>query len=131
MLDDAAVAHLAHHWEAGWNGRDVDLIMEPFAVDVVFSSPFVLKQVGDPLRTTVEGFAALRAYVAAAVERAGDVRYTLQQCYGGTESVVLHYTCHLPGGVDVDGADVMRVGPDGKVLEWRCHYASDPTTWRE
>ncbi len=130
MLDKATVERLAHHWEAGWNGRDLDLIMEPFADDIVFGSPYVAKQLGDRAQGMVEGHGELRAYVSAALERAGDVRYTLRDCFAGTDSVVLLYTCHLPGGVDRPGADFMRVGAQGQVLEWRCHYDSDPTAWR-
>jgi ketosteroid isomerase-like protein len=130
VVDDVTVASLARHWEDGWNGGDVELIMEPFADDVVFSSPYVPKQVGRPEQDTIRGADALRAYVGAALARAGDVRYTLHRAYGGTDTVVLVYTCHLPGGGDRDGADVMRLGPDGAVVEWRCHYTSDPTAWR-
>lgn len=130
MLDDAQVARLAHHWEAGWNGRDIDLVMAPFAAEVVFSSPYVPAHFGDPSRTRVEGADDLRAYVAAALERSGDVRYTLRQCHAGAASVILVYTCHLPGGVDKDGADFMRVREDGRVVEWHSHYTSDPATWR-
>jgi hypothetical protein len=130
VLDDATVERLSHHWEAGWNGRDLDLIMEPFAEDIVFSSPYVAKQLGDMAQDTVEGRGKLTAYVAAALERAGDVRYTLRQRFAGTDSVILLYTCHLPGGDDREGADFMRVGEQGKVVEWRCHYDSDPTAWR-
>jgi hypothetical protein len=130
VLDDVTVERLTHHWEAGWNGRDLDLIMEPFAEDIVFSSPYVAKQLGDAARATVEGHGNLRAYVATALERAGDVRYTLQHHFAGTDSVVLLYTCHLPGGADKVGTDFMRVGERGKVVEWRCHYDSDPTAWR-
>jgi ketosteroid isomerase-like protein len=130
MLDDAAVERLAHHWEAGWNGRDLDFIMEPFADDIVFSSPYVAKQLRHATQGTVEGHGDLRAYVAAALERAGDVRYTLLHRFAGTDSVILRYVCHLPGGSDRAGADYMRVDARGKVVEWRCHYDSDPTTWR-
>ncbi len=130
MLDDATLERLAHHWEAGWNGRDLDLIMEPFADDIVFSSPYVAKQGGDPARDTVEGRGDLEAYVAAALERAGDVRYTLRHRFAGTASLILLYTCHLPGGADREGTDFMRLDAGGKVVEWRCHYDSDPTAWR-
>ncbi len=130
MLDDATLERLAHHWEAGWNGRDLDLIMEPFADDIVFSSPYVAKQLGDPARDTVEGRGDLEAYVAAALERAGDVRYTLRHRFAGTDSLILLYTCHLPGGADREGTDFMRLDAGGKVVEWRCHYDSDPTAWR-
>jgi len=130
VLGDEAVARLAHHWEEGWNGRDLALIMEPLAPDVVFSSPFVPAQLDDPTRTTVEGKETLRSYVAAALERSGDVRYSLQGAYAGVDTVVLVYTCHLPGGVDRPGADLMRLGPEGTVVEGRSHYDSDPAAWR-
>jgi hypothetical protein len=131
MLDDGTVERLAHHWETGWNTRDLDLIMDPFADEIVFSSPYVAKQLGESALGTVKGHGDLREYVAAALERAGDVRYTLQDRLAGTDSVILLYTCHLPDGVDRPGADFMRVGAHGKVVEWRCHYESDPTAWRE
>jgi hypothetical protein len=130
MLDDTTVAALARHWDDGWNGRDVDVIMVPFADGVVFTSPGVPKITGDPARRSVEGAAALRDYVVEALARAGDVRYTLHQALAGTDSVVLVYTCHFPEGPDRDGADILRVDGAGQVVEWRCHYATDPTTWR-
>ena len=130
MLDNATVAGLARHWDEGWNGRDVDVIMDPFADGVVFTSPGVAKITGDPQRMAVEGAEALRRYVVDALARAGDVRYTLHQALAGTDTVVLVYTCHLPDGRDQPGADLLRVDPDGKVIEWRCHYATDPTRWR-
>jgi ketosteroid isomerase-like protein len=130
MVDDDTVARLARHWEEGWNGHDLELLMQPFAPDVVFSSPYVRKHYGDPSRTSVEGVDDLRAYVAAALDRSGDVRYTLGQCHAGADSVILVYTCHLPDGVDKAGADYMRVREDGAVVEWHSHYTSDPTAWR-
>ncbi len=130
MIDGATVASLARHWEDGWNGLDLDLIMEPFGADVVFSSPYVAKQLGDPSKTTVEGRDALRSYVAEALNRSGDIRYTLNSAYAGTETVILVYTCHLPDGSEKPGADIMRVDRGGKVVEWRSHYTSDPTNWR-
>jgi hypothetical protein len=130
MLDDTTVAALARHWDDGWNRGDVDLIMAPFADGIVFSSPGVAKVTGDPARRSVEGAAAMRAYVVDALARAGDVRYTLHQALAGTDSVILVYTCHLPEGPPRPGADLLRVDAEGRVVEWRCHYGSDPTTWR-
>jgi ketosteroid isomerase-like protein len=129
MIDDEVVAELARHWDHGWNGEDVEVIMGSFARDVVFSSPFVPTLTGDPARTTIDGYDAVRSYVVDALRRSGDVRYTLDRTLVGTDSVVLVYTCHLPTGVDKPGADLMRVDADGKVTEWRCHYATDPSRW--
>ncbi len=124
------MAELARHWREGWNGADVEEIMAPFADDVVFSSPFIPRLTGDPAQRTVDGAPALRRYVVDALARAGDVRYTLHRALAGSDTVVLVYTCHLPDGSDRPGADLLRLGPDGRVVEWRCHYATDPTAWR-
>lgn len=130
MIDSETVSRLARHWEDGWNTVDLELIMQPFAAEVVFSSPFVPSQTGDLAKTTIEGVEALRAYIAGALQRAGDVRYTLNSAYAGTDTVILVYTCHLPDGSDKPGADIMRVNGAGQVVEWRCHYTSDPVDWR-
>jgi ketosteroid isomerase-like protein len=129
VVAPTVVAELARHWEDGWNAADVDVIMAPFAADVVFSSPFVPRLTGDG-RDTVEGREALRSYVVDALERASDVKYTLDAALAGTDTVVLVYRCHLPDGVTKPGADLMRLDGDGRVVEWRCHYATDPTAWR-
>jgi hypothetical protein len=130
VLEDRIVAEIARHWDEGWNGADVDVIMTPFADDVVFSSPFISRLTGDSDQRTVDGAPALRQYVVDALARAGDVRYTLHQSLAGNDTVVLVYTCHLPDGSDRPGADLLRVDADGRVVEWRCHYATDPTAWR-
>lgn len=130
MLDDDDVAALVRHWDDGWNGGDVDVIMAPFAEGVVFTSPGVAKVTGDPSRGSVEGADALRSYVVDALARSGDVRYTVERALAGVDSVVLVYTCHLPDGSDRPGADLLRVDGSGKVVEWCCHYATDPVGWR-
>lgn len=122
MLDDAVVQEVERHWKEGWNRGDVDTIMVPFAPDVVFSSPGISMLTGEPARTTIEGYDALRAYIASALRRTPGIRYELHDTYVGTDSIVLVYACSLPDGTQKPGADLMRVGPGRKVVEWRCHY---------
>jgi len=124
MLDDTKVEALRRHWEEGWNNEDVDVIMEPFADAIVFSSPFIARLTGDPGATTIEGAAALREYVAGALRRTPGIRYTLEGTYAGDDAVVLVYSCLLPDGSTKFGADTMRVDADGKVVDWRCHYSA-------
>ena len=128
MLDDATVEDLRRHWDDGWNAGDLDTIMEPFADDVIFSSPFVPRLTGDPEKTTIGGYDALRSYVGHALRRAPGIRYALDATYAGTDTVVLAYTCRSPDGTVRHGADSMRVGAGRKVVEWRCHYAHDSMT---
>lgn len=130
VLGDDVVAALVRHWDHGWNGGDVDVIMAPFADEVVFASPGIATITGDPDRRSIDGAAALRRYVADALARAGDVRYTVERALVGTDTVVLVYACHLPDGSTKPGADLFRVDGAGKVVEWRCHYATDPAGWR-
>jgi hypothetical protein len=126
LVDKRAADELGRHWEDGWNKADLSTIMAPFARDVIFSSPFVSRMTGDPAKTTIEGFDALRSYVSDALGRSSGVRYTLDATYTGTNTVILAYTCHAPTGGSIGGADIMRVDADGKVVEWRCHYAFRP-----
>jgi hypothetical protein len=123
MIDQAMADELRRQWDEGWNGCDVDTIMAPFAPDVVFRSPFVGRMTDEPGQATIEGYDALRSYVAGALERAPGIRYTVDASYAGTDSIVLVYTVHRPDGTDQAGADSLRLGPDGKVVEWRCHYS--------
>jgi hypothetical protein len=128
MLDDATAAELRRHWEQGWNGEDLDTIMAPFAADVVFSSPFVPTLVGDPAKTTISGYDALRSYVDYALRHYPGIRYAVEGTYVGNDTVVLVYTYQSPDGTAGHGADSMRVDAAGKVAEWRCHYARDLVT---
>ena len=130
MLTADATDALRRHWEDGWNGRDVETILAPFAADVVFSSPAIPKFTGDEAQVSIAGADALRTYVVEALQRSGDVRYSVDAVFSGADTVVLVYTCHFPDGTTRPGADLMRVGGDGRVVEWRCHYATDPTAWR-
>ncbi len=125
MIDDAKAAELGRHWEDGWNGHDVDLIMAPFADTVVFSSPFVTRYTGSPSKTTIDGHDALRAYVVDALRRAPLVRYTLNDTYVAPDTLVLLYTFGVPDGPTRPGVDLMRVDGAGKVVEWRSHYATE------
>jgi SnoaL-like domain len=124
-VDEAVVRRLADHWEQGWNDMDVDVIMAPFADDVVFGSPFVTRVTGDESVATIEGHGALRAYVVDALERTPGIRYTLHAAYAGPDTVVLVYTVHRPDGTDTPGADYMKLDDAGKVVDWRSHYAFD------
>jgi hypothetical protein len=122
VLSAARAGELGRVWLEGWNRADVDLVMGPFAPEVVFTSPAVARMTGDPSRSSIEGREALRVYVADALARTSDIQYTLEASYVGTDSVVLQYSCGRPGGPSKVGADSMRVDDTGQVVEWRCHY---------
>src|SRR6266567_1603691 len=78
MLDDRCAQDLRRHWDEGWNEADLDTIMAPFAEGVVFSSPFVPALAGDPAKTTIDGYDALRSYVDYALRHHPGIRYTVE-----------------------------------------------------
>jgi hypothetical protein len=130
-VEAALARQLVEHWERGWNGEDVPTIMAPFAPDVVFSSPFVGRLTGDPGKTTIDGRDALEAYVSGALQRTPGIRYTVDAVYFGTDTLVLTYTTRAPDGTVRTGADSMRVDGDGRIVDWRSHYAADSLHLRD
>jgi len=126
VVDDATTKVLQEHWEAGWNGYDLETIMAPMAEDVVFSSPFVATLTGDPAKTAIEGSAALRSYVADSLRRVPGMTYTVDATYVGTDSIILVYTFRFADGTERSGSDWMRVDGMNKIVEWRCHYPFVP-----
>jgi hypothetical protein len=123
LVSEPQVAALAAHWERGWNELDIDLIMAPFAHDVVFRSPFVPRISGDPQVSAIVGYDAVREYMEGSFTRATQgLRYALDASYVAPDSVVLLYRTQRPDGTEKAGADTMVLGPDGLVHEWRSHY---------
>lgn len=125
-IDGETVERMRRHWEDGWNQNDADLICEPFAPDVVFSSPFVPRIVGDPDVWEIRGYDAVRQYVVDSFERATQgIRYRCDEAHAGTDCVILTYTVLHPAGERL-GVDLMRLDERGQVVEWRCHYPFEP-----
>ena len=122
-VDAATVEAVRRHWDDGWNRGDVDVIMAPFAEDVVFTSPYIPVVGGDPTCTEIVGRDALRTYVSDALVRSPGIRYTVDATHVGTDSVVLVYRCHYPDGrPDMAGVDSMQIDGDGLIADGRCHY---------
>ena len=126
MISAERAAAFGREWVDAWNRHDLDAILAHYDDDVVFSSPFVATLTGDPGQTAIEGYEAVRSYMADSVRRTAGIAYTLDNTYIGTDSVILAYTFRLPDGSQKTGSDIMRVDGTNKVVEWRCHYPFAP-----
>ncbi len=123
LVDASTVARLGKHWEDGWNSANVETIVAPFADDVLFSSPYIPRLVGDRTVSSLRGLPKVRQYVSDSFAKATQgIQYSLDASYAGTESVVLCYTVHHPSLGKLSGIDTMRLDDAGKVVEWRCQY---------
>jgi ketosteroid isomerase-like protein len=117
MLTSEDAARFAEEWFTAWNEHDLDTILGHYAEDVEFVSPFVAVLNDDPAGV-IQGKDELRAYFTRAFERFPDLRFEPLDVLVGVSSVTLSY-------VSVGGrraAEVMTLGPDGRVTHVLAHY---------
>ena len=80
----------ARSWIDAWNSHDVDRIVAHYRDDIEYESPFVARI--SPGRTRLSGGAAVREYVAGALERFPDLHFDPPQVVAlGADSVALVY----------------------------------------
>lgn len=108
----------AAEWIAAWNARDLERILEHYADDIEFASPFIATRFGEP-SGVLKGKVAVRAYWADGLARQPGLHFRLRGTYVGVNSAVLHYDRH-DGRV---GAEHFEFGPDGRVVRAAAQYA--------
>lgn len=116
-MTHAQALAFAQEWTDAWNRHELEAILWHYADNVVFTSPFVLRLVGDP-SGTLRGKMALRGYFGQALGAYRDLRFVLLDVYATVDGLIVVYESVN----DLVGAEAMRLGPDGKVVEARCHY---------
>ncbi len=109
--------HLAEAWVKAWNDHDLDAIMEHYADDIIFYSPIIQRLNNDP-SGRISGKAALRAYFEKGLTAFPDLHFDLYHVLEGVDSMVLYYKS-INNRLS---AEMMVLGPDGKVKEVRAHY---------
>src|SRR5579884_3337177 len=111
MLTREAALALAEAWTRAWNAHDLAAILEHYADDVEFVSPFIVKLLGDP-SGTLRGKAALGAYFARALAAYPDLRFEPIAVLTSVDSLVHYY--HSVGGLLA--AEVMFVDERDKIV---------------
>ena len=119
MLTAERAEALAEEWIAAWNAHDLDAILQHYADDVVFTSPFVARLLGAG-QDTVRGKAALRDYFARALAAYPDLRFGLRAVLLGVDSLTLYYAS-VGGRL---AAEVMLLDADGRVERVLAHYTA-------
>jgi SnoaL-like protein len=91
----------ARAWIQAWNSRDLEALLSHYADDIAFSSPLVVKLLGEA-SGTVHGKKNLREYfVKALAAFPGDLGLQFLGFYQGVESVVVHFEVRGRRGVEV------------------------------
>ena len=117
MLTTQDAARFADEWFAAWNAHDLDAILGHYADEIEFVSPFVAVLNDDPAGV-VRGKEELRAYFARAFERFPDLRFEPLDVLLGVNSVTLSYV----SVGNRHAAEVMTLGPDGRIVHVLAHY---------
>ncbi|HEX2609092.1 MAG TPA: nuclear transport factor 2 family protein [Flavisolibacter sp.] len=121
MLTNEMATAFAAAWVAAFNSHDLDAIMEHYAEDIEFYSPFITK-----LRINESGMLQskeeLRQYFQHALTVYPDLYFMLHHVYTGVQTLVIQYT-------SVEGrqaAETMQWNKEGKVSKVYCHYSVAP-----
>jgi hypothetical protein len=112
-VDADFALEFADEWEAAWNSHDLDRILRPYADDVVFSSPHIVRRLGVP-SGEVHGIEELRAYFGSGLEAETDLRFAVEDVRSSVDTLVINYRNQRGHAV----AEVLRFR-DGLVC-WAC-----------
>ncbi|HVJ93683.1 MAG TPA: nuclear transport factor 2 family protein [Labilithrix sp.] len=94
MVVEAETARaFATAWIAAWNAHDLDRILEHYADNVEFASPYIVRIAGEP-SGKLTGKPALRAYWAKGLAMLPDLHFTLTDTLVGVDTVTLVYRGH-------------------------------------
>ena len=105
----------ATRWLAAWNAHDLGQILEHYAPDIAFSSPFAANLTGNDV---VHGREALANYFALALGRFPDLHFADPRTFPGAQSVVLVYRSVS----QLEAAEMMIFDADGLVCRVWAHY---------
>jgi ketosteroid isomerase-like protein len=112
-MDAELAMSFAEEWAAGWNSHDLDRILSHYAEDVVFSSPHIVRRLGDP-SGEVHGIEKLRAYWGSGLQAEPELHFTIEDVRCAVDTVVINYRNQRGHAV----AEVLRFR-DGRVC-WGC-----------
>src|SRR5262245_17203212 len=119
MLTMEKTADYVKRWVAAFESKDLDRVLAFYTNDVIFHSPLVARLSHDP-SGTVQGKAALRAYVKKGFEVFDHIKFTVLDVLRGVDSIAIHYK----GITGTHVVEVLFFDKDGMVRESYVHYSS-------
>lgn len=111
---------IAKDWIDSWNGHDIEAIMSHYSDDIEFSSPFVIKLMGNE-EGSIIGKEALREYFLKGLSAYPELKFELIDILPGVQSVTLYYVSVN----NLRAAEVMHINSDGKISKVLAHYSEN------
>jgi len=125
ILSEREADAFVTEWMEAWNSHDLDRILEHYAEDVDYFSPFIA-QMAEPDSPGADGHlqgkAAVRAYFAAALEKNADLQFQPPTHVAvGAGSVCFVYTSIK----NLTAVETLIFAPGSRIVaRAHCHYRS-------
>lgn len=124
MITAESATDFAKDWIRSWNSHDLNAIMEHYANDIEFCSPFIplLKFNESGIITSRDD---LRNYFKIGLGAYPDLKFKLHNVFTGVNTVTIYYT-------SVNGrmaAEVFQLNNNGKAEKVFCNYSSNPSVY--
>lgn len=120
MITTEHAKQFAEEWIHSWNSHSIDAIMQHYAENIEFHSPFIpLLKFNDT--GMICDKQQLKDYFAVGLRSYPDLRFTLHNVFAGINTVVIYYT-------SVNGrmaAEVFELNANGKAVKVYCNYSMD------
>lgn len=118
MISKVKAQELAQDWIDAWNSHDISRILSHYSDEVVFTSPFIVKLLGDN-SGTIQGITNLRSYFIKGLEAYPNLKFELYQVLTGVDSITLYYKTVN----EMVAAEVMELNSEGKITKVIAHYS--------
>jgi hypothetical protein len=119
MMNEQEARQFAGEWVRAWNAHDLEQILTHYAQEVQFTSPFIVKLLGQPSGTIV-GKDDLRVYFEKGLDAYPELQFELINVLVGVDSVTLYYRSVR----SMLAAEVMVFDDSGKVTRATAHYST-------
>jgi SnoaL-like domain len=117
IVTEETAADFAKAWIDAWNSHDLNRILEHYADNVTFYSPFIVKVLYDNTGR-ITGKPALKAYFARALAAYPDLHFHLHTVLSGIDGITLYYTTVK----NLLAAETMLLDTTGNIATVHAHY---------
>jgi ketosteroid isomerase-like protein len=118
MISRESAQRIAHGWIDSWNSHDIDRILSHYSEDIIFSSPFIVKLLGNQ-SGTIRGKEELKSYFLKGLQAYPELNFELNDILIGVDSITLYYKSVN----NLSAAEAMILDSDDKILRVIAHYS--------
>jgi len=120
MVSSDKAQKIANEWIEAWNSHDLASILSHYSEDVEFTSPFVVKLLGDK-SDTIRGKDALRSYFEKGLSAYPGLVLEPLRVLTGVDSITIYYRSVM----GMPAVEAMILDKEGKITKVIVHYSDE------